>query len=132
MENEKTANKIESASKPAAIGGESGALYEELKRKYPSDELMVLTSEFIDDDRKEVSVEIVCKKPQAAAINRFMKDMMQKPHKALLNLVLDVIVHPSKDKFRQLCEQYPGIAASIGGELTEGAGFGADVVRKKL
>ena len=102
----------------------------ELKARHK--DLSEMAFSFTGDDEKEVSGALYCRKPQKPHIDKLMKDVAAKPGKAMMNLVLSVLVHPAPDVFRALCEKYPGLSATIGGELTEDLGFGADVIRKKL
>ncbi|MDP8255450.1 MAG: hypothetical protein P9M14_06865 [Candidatus Alcyoniella australis] len=91
-----------------------------------------MRAEFVDDDGREIDLEIYVRKPQRMHYDRLLKDISLKPGKAMVNFILSVLLWPSSERFRQLCEKYPGISASLGAEMSEGMGFQADVIRKKL
>lgn len=98
------------------------------------------TLERIKSEHGEVTVlsalgyEIAVRDPSRAAFDRFMATSAkgkEHAHKALANIVIDTLVHPSRDVWNEYLEAKPGLAVTFGGEVAKLAGLVDEVETKK-
>jgi hypothetical protein len=82
---------------------------------------------------QETGTEVVVRKPPRAAYKRF-RSMAFDPKKqadAAESLMVDCIVHPSRDEWNTLLEQYPALAETFAPEVLKLAGASQSVDAKK-
>lgn len=101
------------------------ARLEELKAEHG--DIYVLTIEEDDDDH-----ELVVRMPTRAEFDRFTASDEKKANRALVQLVKDCTLHPSKEELGKLFNSLPGLGLSFGKELARLAGAMRDVRTKKV
>ena len=73
------------------------------------------------DPAVEEKIEVVVSTPSRIAWKRFNDELKNDKlsARAADNLISSCLVHPSKDEFRMLEEQFPGIVSTISNKLVE-------------
>ncbi len=78
--------------------------------------------------------EIAVKSPGRAAFDRFMATSAkgkEHAHRAFANLVIDSLVHPSRDEWTAIVDAKPGLVVTFGSEVAKIAGLVDEVEAKK-
>lgn len=86
---------------------------QELKAKYG--ELHEITAEISEDE----SLVVTCRAPSRPLFARFTKEAKEDMHRAMTNLVNDCLLDPDLATVKAKFEQYPGLPATLAGDLLE-------------
>lgn len=84
----------------------------------------------VDDEGKAMT--FYFRKPQRAAINRFIDETTRKTSRAMERLALDHVIYPDKEKLAMLFDKLPGLAAQLANELLNVCGMGLNFTSTRL
>lgn len=107
------------------------ATEEALKVKYGKLYRISITVPIDDEEEKEFSYHF--KRPSVPSYDRYLKSASQiGMTKASKTFMLDCIVDEERDRLSADMEEYPGVAITVGGKLTEILGLTSNTNLKKL
>lgn len=85
-----------------------------------------------DENEEFVSLSYTFKRPKTPEIDRFLKELSQKPSVAMRNYIFSTVVPEDADRLRQDIERFPGIVAVLANKLNDLTGLNANAELKKL
>lgn len=113
------------SKKPAAVTLEQ---IENWKEEYG--DVYKLTGE--PENEGDQPLEYYFRKPGRAHLSRLSKELMKDALRAMENLVVGCLLHPSEEVLRAQLQKRPGVVVALGGELQKIIGTNQDFFTKKL
>ena len=107
---------------------------EELRRKYKKTDgkIYEITTVLHPDDENEELLDYIFRKPGTTSYDRYVKTSGTSGTRALKTFVLDNIIEEQKDELKELLEEYPAMAISLGEKLLDMLGLSKETQVKKL
>ncbi len=138
---EKNATTTAKTEAAPAVGGEekTGQLrekekMEQLRKKYKEmdGKIYEIVTSIQEDDENETEFDFIFRKPGTPSYDRYVKTSGTSSTKALKTFVLDNICDEQRDELKDILEEYPAMAISVGEKLLNMLGLSKDTTVKKL
>lgn len=84
------------------------------------------------DDESEVELDYIFRKPATPSYDRYVKTSGVSGTRALKTFVLDNIIEEQNEDIKELLEEYPALAISLGEKLLDMLGLSKETQVKKL
>ena len=107
---------------------------EELRQKYKKTDgkIYEITTVLHPDDESEELLDYIFRKPGTPSYDRYVKTSGTSGTRALKTFVLDNIIEEQNDELKELLEEYPAMAISLGEKLLDMLGLSKETQVKKL
>lgn len=107
---------------------------ESLRRKYKEidGKIYEIVTSIQEDDENETEFDFIFRKPGTPSYDRYVKTSGTSGTKALRTFVLDNICDEQRDELKDVLEEYPAMAISLGEKLLNMLGLSKDTTVKKL
>ncbi len=107
---------------------------ESLRQKYKKADgkIYEITTVLHPDDESEVELDYIFRKPGTPSYDRYVKTSSTSGTRALKTFVLDNIIEEQNDDLKDLLEEYPAMAISLGEKLLDMLGLSKETQVKKL
>ncbi len=91
-----------------------------------------VTAVIQEDDESERELHYIFKKPNTASYDRYMKMSSVSASKAIRTFIQDNIIEEQKEELKNVIEEYPALAISVGEKLLYMLGLSKETSVKKL
>ena len=107
---------------------------ETLRNKYrqPNGKIYEISTVLHPDDESEVELDYIFRKPATPSYDRYVKTSGVSGTRALKTFVLDNIIEEQNEELREILEEYPAMAISLGEKLLDMLGLSKETQVKKL
>ncbi len=107
---------------------------ENLRRKYKEidGKIYEIVTSIQEDDENETEFDFIFRKPGTPSYDRYVKTSGTSGTKALRTFVTDNICDEQRDELKDVLEEYPAMAISLGEKLLNMLGLSKDTTVKKL
>lgn len=107
---------------------------ESLRRKYKEidGKIYEIVTSIQEDDENETEFDFIFRKPGTPSYDRYVKTSGTSGTKALRTFVTDNICDEQRDELKDVLEEYPAMAISLGEKLLNMLGLSKDTTVKKL
>lgn len=107
---------------------------ENLRRKYKEidGKIYEIVTSIQEDDENETEFDFIFRKPGTPSYDRYVKTSGTSGTKALRTFVLDNICDEQHEELKNVLEEYPAMAISLGEKLLNMLGLSKDTTVKKL
>lgn len=107
---------------------------ESLRKKYKEidGKIYEIVTSIQEDDENETEFDFIFRKPGTPSYDRYVKTSGTSGTKALRTFVLDNICDEQREELKNVFEEYPAMAISLGEKLLNMLGLSKDTTVKKL